>query len=222
VLSGRNRVSTGHVHHNHALLGRRGQIDIIDANTGTTTIGRFDLDTDANGRWVGEKFKGLVFFIETEANQIAKDTRRGKGNLIICSSNVASALQMAGVLDYTPLINNDGLVVDDTGNTFVGIAMKRYRVYVDPYATGNYCVVGFKGSGPMEAGLYYCPYVPLARLTATDPDTLQPVVGYKTRYAVAQNPFSLGVINGAVGQMAATVTKDSNVFYRRIMIDNLL
>lgn len=192
------------------------------AASGTTTVGRFDLDVDSNGRWLGEKFKGLCFFLELEANQIAKETRRGKGNIIICSSNVASALQMAGVIDYTPAINNEGLVVDDTGNTFAGIAMKRYRVYIDPYAGNNYMTIGYKGSTPMDAGIYYCPYVPLQFSRAIDPGSHQPNIAFKTRYAMAQNPFSIGRINGAVGQMAATLTKDSNVYYRRILIDNIL
>lgn len=194
------------------------------AVTGTTTVGRFDLDVDSNGRWLGEKFKGLCFFLELEANQIAKETRRGKGNFIICSSNVASALQMAGVIDYTPAINNEGLAVDDTGNTFAGIAMKRYRVYIDPYAGGNYMTIGYKGSTPMDAGVYYCPYVPLQFSRVVDPNTHQPNIAFKTRYAMAQNPFSQGVVNGGVGNMnaLATLTKDSNVYFRRIMVDNIL
>ncbi len=188
----------------------------------TAANGRFNLDVDSNGRWLGEKFKGLAFFIEMEANQIAKETRRGKGNIIICSSNVASALQMAGVLDYTPAINNEGLTVDDTGNTFAGIAMKRYRVYIDPYAGANYMVVGYKGATPMDAGLYYCPYVPLQFSRVVDPNTHQPNIAFKTRYAIIQNPFSVGRVNGAVGQMAATLRKDSNVYYRRVLVDNIL
>jgi hypothetical protein len=192
------------------------------AASGTTTVGRFDLDVDSNGRWLGEKFKGLCFFLELEANQIAKETRRGKGNIIICSSNVASALQMAGVIDYTPAINNEGLAVDDTGNTFAGIAMKRYRVYIDPYAGANYMTIGYKGSTPMDAGVYYCPYVPLQFSRVVDPNTHQPNIAFKTRYAMAQNPFSLGLQNGAVGNMAAVLTKDSTCYYRRILCDNLL
>lgn len=192
------------------------------ATSNTTTAGRFDLDVDSNGRWLGEKFKGLCFFLDLEANTIAKETRRGKGNIIICSSNVASALQMAGVIDYTPAINNEGLVVDDTGNTFAGIAMKRFRVYIDPYATGDYLTIGYKGNGPMDAGIFYSPYVPLQFSRVVDPNTHQPNIAFKTRYAMSQNPFSLGVINGAVGQMAATLTKDSNVYYRRVLVDNIL
>lgn len=192
------------------------------AASGTTTVGRFDLDVDSNGRWLGEKLKGLAFFLDLEGNQVAKETRRGKANIIICSSNVATALQMAGVLDYTPAINNEGLAVDDTGNTFAGIAMKRYRVYIDPYATGNYLTLGYKGSGPMDAGIYYCPYVPLQFSRVVDPNTHQPNIAFKTRYAMAQNPFSKGKVNGAVGNMAATLTKDSNLYYRRVLIDNIL
>lgn len=192
------------------------------AASGTTTVGRFDLDVDSNGRWLGEKLKGLAFFLDLEGNQVAKETRRGKANIIICSSNVATALQMAGVLDYTPAINNEGLAVDDTGNTFAGIAMKRYRVYIDPYATGNYLTLGYKGSGPMDAGVYYCPYVPLQFSRVVDPNTHQPNIAFKTRYAMAQNPFSKGKVNGAVGNMAATLTKDSNLYYRRIMVDNII
>jgi major capsid protein Gp23 len=192
------------------------------ATSGTTTVGRFDLDVDSGGRWLGEKLKGLCFFLDLEANQVAKDTRRGKANIIICSSNVASALQMAGVLDYTPALNNEGLAVDDTGNTFAGIAMKRYRVYVDPYAGGNYLTLGYKGTGPMDAGIYYCPYVPLTMSRALDPSSHQPNIAFKTRYAMAQNPFSKGIQNGAVGSMSIALTKDSNLYFRRILIDNIL
>ncbi len=123
--------------------------------------GTFDLDVDASGRWSVEKFKGLMFHIEREANKVAKDTRRGKANLIICSSDVASALQMAGVLDYTPALNSNNLAIDDTGNTFAGVLNGRYRVYIDPYATTNYMNIGYKGAGAFDAGLFYCPYVPL-------------------------------------------------------------
>lgn len=192
------------------------------AQTNTTTVGRFDLDADSNGRWLGEKVKGLCFFLDLEANKIAKDTRLGKGNFIICSSNVASALQMAGVLDYTPAINNEGMAVDDTGNTFAGIAMKRFRVYIDPYTAGDYMTIGYKGTGPMDAGIYYCPYVPLQFSKAIDPNSHQPNIAFKTRYAMAQNPFSLGQINGAVGSMSSTLTQDSNVFFRRVMVDSIL
>lgn len=191
------------------------------AAEGTTQTGRFNLDVDSNGRWLGEKLQGLAFFLDLEANVIAKETRRGKGNIIICSSNVASALRRAGVYNYTPKLDNNGLNVDDTGNTFAG-TIDGYRVYVDPYATGNYATIGFKGTSPMDAGLFYCPYVPLQKLQAIDPGSFQPAIGFKTRYAMAQNPFSKGVVNGAVGNMNATLTADTNVYYRRVLIDNIL
>jgi len=187
------------------------------ATENTTTAGRFDLDTDSNGRWSVEKFKGLMFQVEREANQIAKATRRGKGNMIICSSDVASALQMAGVLDYAPALNSNNLNVDDTGNTFAGVLNGRMRVYIDPYATGNYMVVGYKGASAFDAGLFYCPYVPLQMVRAVDPDTFQPKIGFKTRYGMVANPFAEGSTVGL-----GALTKDSNVYYRRIMVDNLM
>ena len=150
----------------------------------TSTPGTFDLDVDANGRWSVEKFKGLMFQIEREANQIAKDTRRGKGNIVICSSDVASALQMAGVLDYTPALNSNALNVDDTGNTFAGVLNGRFRVYIDPYAGNNYMVVGYKGSSAFDAGLFYCPYVPLQMVRAIGENSFQPKIGFKTRYGM--------------------------------------
>jgi Major capsid protein Gp23 len=187
------------------------------ATENTTTAGRFDLDTDSNGRWSVEKFKGLMFQVEREANQIAKATRRGKGNMIICSSDVASALQMAGVLDYAPALNSNNLNVDDTGNTFAGVLNGRIRVYIDPYATGNYMVVGYKGASAFDAGLFYCPYVPLQMVRAVDPDTFQPKIGFKTRYGMVANPFAEGATAGL-----GALTKDSNVYYRRILVDNLM
>ena len=187
------------------------------ASENTTTVGRFDLDTDSNGRWSVEKFKGLMFQVEREANQIAKATRRGKGNMIICSSDVASALQMAGVLDYAPALNSNNLNVDDTGNTFAGVLNGRIRVYIDPYATGNYLVVGYKGASAFDAGLFYCPYVPLQMVRAVDPDSFQPKIGFKTRYGMVANPFAEGSTAGL-----GALTKDSNVYYRRVMIDNLM
>lgn len=186
-------------------------------STGTTTAGVFDLDVDANGRWSVEKFKGLMFQIEREANQIAKDTRRGKGNIIICSSDVASALQMAGVLDYTPALNSNNLQVDDTGNTFAGVLNGRMKVYIDPYTTGNYMVVGYKGSSAFDAGLFYCPYVPLQMVRAVDQDSFAPKIGFKTRYGMVANPFAQGITRGA-----GALTKDSNVYYRRTIVSNLL
>ena len=189
------------------------------ASINTTTAGIFDLDTDSNGRWSVEKFKGLMFQIERDANVIAQETRRGKGNLIITSSDVASALQMAGVLDYAPALNNN-LQVDDTGNTFAGVLNGRYRVYIDPYAANNaakqYYVVGYKGTSPYDAGIFYCPYVPLQMVRAVGENTFQPKIGFKTRYGVAQNPFATGdatdVITGA----------NDNTYYRRVQVANLM
>jgi hypothetical protein len=191
---------------------------VVGAQVGTATAGTFDLDVDANGRWSVEKFKGLMFHIEREANQIAKDTRRGKGNLVICSSDVASALQMAGVLDYTPALNSNALNVDDTGNTFVGILNGRYRVYIDPYAQGtNYLVVGYKGSSSFDAGLFYCPYVPLQMVRAIGENSFQPKIGFKTRYGLVSNPFSAGATpsNGAL-------TPNANIYYRKVRVQNLM
>jgi hypothetical protein len=187
------------------------------AAEGTTTAGIFDLDTDSNGRWSVEKFKGLMFQIEREANAIAKATRRGKGNLLICSSDVASALQMAGVLDYTPALNSNNLNVDDTGATFAGVLNGRMRVYIDPYATGNYMTVGYKGSSAFDAGLFYCPYVPLQMVRAVDQGSFQPKIGFKTRYGMVANPFAEGAAEGL-----GALTKDSNVYYRRVLVNNLM
>lgn len=187
------------------------------ASTGTTTAGRFDLDVDANGRWSVEKFKGLMFQVEREANQIAKETRRGKGNIILCSSDVASALQMAGVLDYAPALNSNNLQVDDTGSTFAGVLNGRIKVYIDPYTTGNYMTVGYKGVSAFDAGVFYCPYVPLQMVRAVDQGTFQPKIGFKTRYGMVANPFAEGTAAGA-----GAMTKDSNVYYRRVLVDNIL
>jgi hypothetical protein len=183
----------------------------------TTTPGTFDLDIDSNGRWSVEKFKGLMFQIEREANKIAKNTRRGKGNILICSSDVASALQMAGVLDYAPALNSNNLEVDDTGNTFAGVLNGRMRVYIDPYAAGNYATVGYKGASAFDAGLFYCPYVPLQMVRAVGQDTFQPKIGFKTRYGVVANPFSQGA-NGSDGSLVQNV----NVYYRRLLVNNIL
>jgi len=190
----------------------------IGATSGTTTTGVFDLDTDSNGRWSVEKFKGLMFQLEREANQIAKDTRRGKGNIVICSSDVASALQMAGVLDYAPALNSNNLQIDDTGNTFAGVLNGRIRVYIDPYAGGNYFVMGYKGSSPFDAGLFYCPYVPLQMVRAVDPDTFQPKIGFKTRYGMVANPFNDGSTAAGTGALA----EDTNVYYRRVRVNNIM
>ena len=189
------------------------------ASVNTTTAGIFDLDTDSNGRWSVEKFKGLMFQIERDANVIAQETRRGKGNMIITSSDVASALQMAGVLDYAPALNNN-LQVDDTGNTFAGVLNGRYKVYIDPYAANNaasqYYVVGYKGTSPYDAGIFYCPYVPLQMVRAVGEQTFQPKIGFKTRYGVAQNPFATAtgtdVIAGA----------NDNTYYRRVQVANIM
>ena len=190
------------------------------ASEGTTTAGIFDLDTDSNGRWSVEKFKGLMFQVEREANAIAKGTRRGKGNVIICSSDVASALQMAGVLDYAPALNSNNLQIDDTGNTFAGVLNGRLRVYIDPYAGNNYMVVGYKGSSAFDAGLFYCPYVPLQMVRAVNPDTFQPKIGFKTRYGMVANPFAGG--NDAADPALGALNQDSNVYYRRLIVNNLM
>jgi hypothetical protein len=186
-----------------------------------TTNGTFDLDTDASGRWSVEKFKGLMFHIEREANKVAKDTRRGKANLIICSSDVASALQMAGVLDYTPALNSNSLAIDDTGNTFAGVLNGRYRVYIDPYATTNYMNIGYKGSGAFDAGIFYCPYVPLQMVRAVDQDTFQPKIGFKTRYGLVENPFAHSV-QGTPAVSDGAITSGTNAYYRMSTVSNLL
>jgi hypothetical protein len=187
------------------------------AATGVANAGIFDLDVDANGRWSVEKFKGLMFQIEREANAIAKATRRGKGNIIICSSDVASALQMAGVLDYTPALNSNALNVDDTGNTFAGVLNGRFRVYIDPYAGANYLVVGYKGSSAFDAGLFYCPYVPLQMVRAVGENSFQPKIGFKTRYGMVANPFA-----GGANALAGALTPNTNVYYRRVIVNNLM
>ena len=188
------------------------------AQLNTTTAGVFDLDTDSNGRWSVEKFKGLMFQLEREANQIAKQTRRGKGNIVICSSDVASALQMAGVLDYAPALNSNRLEVDDTGNTFAGVLNGRLKVYIDPYAIGgNYLTVGYKGSSAFDAGIFYCPYVPLQMVRAVDQGTFQPKIGFKTRYGMVANPFAQGLTKGLGG-----LTINTNVYYRRVIVNNLM
>ena len=185
---------------------------------GAATPGTFDLDVDANGRWSVEKFKGLMFQIEQEANAIAKGTRRGKGNVVICSSDVASALQMAGVLDYTPALNSNSLEVDDTGNTFAGVLNGRFRVYVDPFAGANYMVVGYKGSSAFDAGLFYCPYVPLQMVRAVGENSFQPKIGFKTRYGMVANPFAQGDVSS---QGLGALTADANKYYRKVTIANL-
>ena len=189
------------------------------AQENTTTAGTFDLDVDANGRWSVERFKGLVFQIEREANKIAKDTRRGKGNIMICGSDVASALQMAGVLDYTPALSAN-LNVDDTGNTFAGVLNGRMKVYVDPYfasASGNqYATVGYKGASAFDAGMFYCPYVPLQMVRAVGEQTFQPKIGFKTRYGIVANPFATAAANGVIS------SQQKNIYYRIMTVANLM
>ena len=194
------------------------------AQVNTTTAGIFDLDTDSNGRWSVEKFKGLMFALERDANAIGQQTRRGKGNIIITSADVASALQMAGVLDYTPALANN-LNVDDTSTTFAGVLNGRYRVYVDPYAANvaasQYYVVGYKGTSPYDAGLFYCPYVPLQMVRAVGENSFQPKIGFKTRYGMAANPFHTGTV-AASAEGAITFTANSNKYYRRVKVANLM
>jgi len=191
------------------------------ATTNVATQGTFDLDVDSNGRWSVEKFKGLIFQIERDANQIAQRTRRGKGNMILCSADVASALTMAGVLDYTPALNAN-LNVDDTGNTFAGVLAGKYRVYIDPYGANNaatqYYVAGYKGSSAYDAGLFYCPYVPLQMVRAVGQDTFQPKIGFKTRYGLVSNPFASAVGGADSGKILA----NDNRYYRRVSVANLM
>jgi hypothetical protein len=187
------------------------------AQAGTATAGTFDLDVDSNGRWSVEKFKGLMFQIEREANAIAQTTRRGRGNFIICSADVASALAMAGVLDYTPaLAGNNGLNVDEASTTFAGVLNGKYKVYVDPYSANanasnatQYFVVGYKGTSAYDAGLFYCPYVPLEKVRAVDPATFQPKIGFKTRYGMVANPFT-------------SMASGTNIYYRKVAVTNLM
>ena len=193
----------------------------------TATAGEFDLDVDSNGRWSVEKFKGLLFQIERDANRIAQRTRRGKGNIILCSADVASALTMAGVLDYTPALNAN-LNVDDTGNTFAGVLQGKYRVYIDPYsanltsgnaASGNqYYVVGYKGSSPYDAGLFYCPYVPLQMVRAVGENSFQPKIGFKTRYGMVANPFAQGTTTFT----SPGLQTNANRYYRRVTVKNIM
>jgi len=191
----------------------------VGAQENVTTAGTFNLDVDSNGRWSVEKFKGLMFQLEREANAIAKATRRGKGNVLLCSSDVASALQMAGVLDYTPALSNS-LNVDDTGNTFVGVLNGRFKVYIDPYfaATSgtHYATIGYKGTSAFDAGLFYCPYVPLQMVRAVGQDSFQPKIGFKTRYGMVANPFATSAADGTIS------FANKNVYYRRISITNLM
>jgi hypothetical protein len=182
-----------------------------------TTTGTFDLDTDSNGRWMVEKYKGLMMRLELEANEVARATRRGKGNIIVCSADVASALQMTGVLDFTPALNANNLQVDDTGNTFIGVLNNRFRVYIDPYTTVDYATVGYKGANAFDAGLFYCPYIPLQMVRGVDPNSFQPKIGFKTRYGVVANPFSRGATTSD-----GSLVQNVNVYYRRSRITNIL
>ena len=192
----------------------------IGAQTDTANAGIFDMDVDSNGRWSVEKFKGLMFQVEREANVIAQQTRRGKGNMIICSSDVASALQMAGVLDTSPALNNN-LSVDDAGNTFAGVLNGRYKVYIDPYsanaAAKQFFVVGYKGTSPYDAGIFYCPYVPLQMVRAVGENTFQPKIGFKTRYGLTANPFA-----GGATVRSGAITANDNVYYRRVQVTNIM
>jgi len=194
----------------------------LGAQVGTTTRGKFDLDTDSNGRWMVEKIKGLAFQIEREANTIAKTTRRGKGNILIVSSDVASAFAMAGLLDYQSALNSQvNLTVDDTGNTFAGTMFGRIKVYIDPYAqtsaTNEFAVVGFKGTNAYDAGLFYCPYVPLQMVRAVDTGTFQPKIGFKTRYGLVANPFAEGTTQGL-----GALNVQSNNYYRSFVVANIM
>jgi hypothetical protein len=190
------------------------------AQTDTATAGIFDMDVDSNGRWSVEKFKGLMFQVEREANVIAQQTRRGKGNMIVCSSDVASALQMAGQLDTSPALNNN-LNVDDAGNTFAGVLNGRYKVYIDPYsanaAAKQFFVVGYKGTSPYDAGIFYCPYVPLQMVRAVGENSFQPKIGFKTRYGLTANPFA-----GGATVRSGAITANDNVYYRRVQVTNIM
>ena len=192
------------------------------AQVNVASAGTFNLDVDSNGRWSVEKFKGLLFQIERDANAVAQRTRRGKGNIIVTSADVASALTMAGVLDYTPALNAN-LNVDDTGNTFAGTINGKYRVYIDPYAASgggeanHFYVVGYKGSSPYDAGLFYCPYVPLQMVRAVGEQSFQPKIGFKTRYGIVANPFAQGLTKGE-----GVIRRNSNVYYRRVKVANLM
>ena len=205
------------------------QVAKVGAQNNVANAGIFDLDVDSNGRWSVEKFKGLLFQIEREMNAIAKETRRGKGNMLICSSDVASALSMAGVLDYNPALNT-GLNVDDTGSTFVGTLNGRIRVYIDPYSAlpseganaAQFFIAGYKGTSAYDAGLFYCPYVPLQMVRAIGPDTFQPKIGFKTRYGMVLNPFAKGETALTDSDPVAAGNVSTNVYYRRVRVTNLM
>ena len=195
------------------------------AQVNTTTAGIFDLDTDSNGRWSVEKFKGLLYQLERDANAVGQKTRRGKGNIIICSADVASALQMAGVLDYAPALATN-LNVDDTGNTFAGVLNGKFKVYVDPYSANvdakQFFVAGYKGTSPYDSGLFYCPYVPLQMVRAVGQDNFQPKIGFKTRYGMVQNPFATTRGTGVLDVSGAVASADQNMYYRRVKVSNIM
>jgi hypothetical protein len=196
-------------------------VSIVGAQVGTAVAGTFNLDVDSNGRWSMERFKGLIYHIERECNGIAKDTRRGKGNIAIVSSDVASALAMTGLLTYTPNLSAP-LQVDDTGNTYAGMLNNRIKIYIDPYFGGSssnheLCVVGYKGTSPYDAGLFYCPYVPLQMVRAVGQDTFQPKIGFKTRYGLVANPFAEGT---AIGNGLLNVR--ANKYYRIFSVANIM
>jgi hypothetical protein len=184
------------------------------ASTVGTPTGFFDINEDADGRWAVEKFKSLLFQIEIEANAVAKATRRGKGNIVICSSNVASALAAAGVLDYAPALATN-LNVDDTGNVFAGVLNGRMKVFIDPFAANDYINVGYRGTNAYDAGIFYCPYVPLTMVRAVDPNTFQPKIGFKTRYGLVANPFAGGAGSSTTG------TNGQNPYFRRFVVSGL-
>ncbi len=194
------------------------------AQINTTTAGTFDLDTDSNGRWSVEKFKGLIMSIERDANAVGQQTRRGKGNIIVCSSDVASALAMAGQLDYNQALQ--GVNADDTTTTFAGVLNGRFKVYVDPYinnvTAGQFYVVGYRGSSPFDAGIFYCPYVPLQMVRAVGEDSFQPKIGFKTRYGMVQNPFATSNADGGLDLDGTTASGDQNSYYRRVLVTNLM
>ena len=196
---------------------------VAGAQNNTATAGIFDLDVDSNGRWSVEKFKGLLFQIERDANAIGQQTRRGKGNILICSADVASALGMAGVLDYSPALNGNNALtnVDDTSSTLVGTLNGKIKVYVDPYSANvadkHFYVAGYKGTSPYDAGLFYCPYVPLQQVRAINPNTFQPKIGFKTRYGMVSNPFSGGLTQGS-----GALTANANKYYRRVQVTNIM
>jgi hypothetical protein len=181
------------------------------------TSGTYDLVFDSDGRWSAERFRGLMFQLEREANVIAKETRRGKGNFVVCSSDVASALAMGGYLNISPALNVN-LEVDDTGNIFAGVLNNKFRVFIDPYApTGvNFALVGYKGQVAYDAGIFYCPYVPLQMFRSVGQDTFQPKIGFKTRYGMVSNPFAEDTATTSVG-----TTAKGNQYYRLLKIDNL-